>query len=127
MYERYPLPIKYKNCGRIMRPVHKHRVPDMPETYFCTFCETGYHVDDPRIKFNTGEIKMDTYNPSEFFSAEHRTKREELLQTLTDEEVAFVLSQLSGRTEEFWLNWLKRHKNPNLMDDKDLEEANFEL
>lgn len=50
--ERYPLPMKCSECGKTMRPVHKHCTPDMPRTYFCTFCGVGIYEDNPSIKFS---------------------------------------------------------------------------
>lgn len=57
--ERYPLPITCKECGHTMRPVHKHMVPDMPRTYFCTFCGAGFHEGDPRIRFREKRTNAD--------------------------------------------------------------------
>ena len=57
--ERYPLPITCGECGHTMRPVHKHCTPDMPRTYFCTFCGAGFHDDDPRIRFREKRTNAD--------------------------------------------------------------------
>ena len=57
--ERYPLPMECPECGRTMRPVHKHRLPDMPLDYFCTFCDAMIHEDHPGIRFREPKTNLD--------------------------------------------------------------------
>lgn len=59
MRERYPLPMVCPECGKTMRPVHKHMVPDMPRTHFCTFCGYGFHEDNPGIRFREKRTNAD--------------------------------------------------------------------
>lgn len=99
--ERYPLPITCGECGHTMRPVHKHMVPDMPRTYFCTFCGAGFHEDDPGIRFR-----------------EKRTNADRI-RAMSDEELAKIHSfgsmrygcaphtECVGDCEQCWLDWLK--------------------
>ena len=49
--ERYPLPMECPECGKTMRPVHKHRLPDLPQYYFCTFCDAMIPENHPSIRF----------------------------------------------------------------------------
>lgn len=72
--ERYPLPMKCSECGKTMRPVHKHCTPDMPRTYFCTFCGVGIYEDNPGIKFSKPKTNADR------------------IRAMSDEELAFILA-----------------------------------
>ena len=92
--ERYPLPITCGECGHTMRPVHKHCTPDMPRTYFCTFCGAGFHEDDPRIRFR-----------------EKRTNADRL-RAMSDEELAELFASVCNERNNYvlasaWLDWLR--------------------
>lgn len=57
--ERYPLPMTCPECGKTMRPVHKHRLPDMPRHYFCTFCDAMIPENHPGIRFRKPPTNAD--------------------------------------------------------------------
>ncbi len=92
--ERYPLPMKCPECGRTMRPVHKHRLPDMPRHYFCTFCDAMISEDHPDIHFKKKMTNGDR------------------IRAMSDEELAEWLScnivgDGYGNSTKDWLDWLK--------------------
>lgn len=103
--ERYPLPMKCSECGKTMRPVHKHCTPDMPRTYFCTFCGVGIYEDNPGIRFNKPKTNADR------------------IRAMSDEELAEWLYEYGGgapncdkelgtfdykRCADCWLDWLQQ-------------------
>lgn len=104
--ERYPLPMKCPECGKTMRPVHKHRLPDLPQYYFCTFCDAMIHESHPDIRFKERQTNADR------------------IRQMSDEELAKWLWNLCCIEEPFecpalnhptknvdckmiWLDWLK--------------------
>ena len=92
--ERYPLPMKCPECGKTMRPVHKHCVPDMPKTYFCTFCGAGFYEDNPNIRFSKKPTNYD------------------VIRNMSIEELAEWISYDCtgdgyGNSAAEWLKWLK--------------------
>lgn len=104
--ERYPLPMKCPECGKTMRPVHKHRLPDLPQYYFCTFCDAMIHENHPNIRFRERQTNADR------------------IRAMSDEELAEILCAVdcldcplnssedwcSGKgssCKESVLNWLK--------------------
>lgn len=100
--ERYPLPMECPECGKTMRPVHKHRNPDMPRYYFCTFCDAM--ISETDVQFSKKPTNADS------------------IRAMTDEELADVLQRAMippkgrkcsvmcewGKCRDCWLDWLKQ-------------------
>lgn len=92
--ERYPLPMECPECEKTMRPVHKHRLPDLPQYYFCTFCDAMIPENHPSIRFRKPTTNADR------------------IRAMTDEELAEWISWNGvgngyGNSEAEWIEWLK--------------------
>jgi len=83
--ERYPLPMECPECGRTMRPVHKHRLPDLPQYYFCTFCDAMIPENHPGIRFREPfKVRVrDILPPTPIEKIEVRTNYPDHLRNLT--------------------------------------------
>lgn len=91
--ERYPLPMKCPECGKTMRPVHKHRMPDMPRYYFCTFCDATIPENHPSIRFRKPITNAD------------------YIRAMSDEELAEMLSDLELSVAENLVRYIKEESN----------------
>ena len=99
--ERYPLPMECPECGKTMRPVHKHRVPDLPQYYFCTFCDAMIPENHPSIRFREPTTNADRIRAmsDEELAEWHEIfcpNREDIDLTCTKESC-----------HDCWLEWLK--------------------
>lgn len=107
MAEYYPLPVVCPECGKTMRPTHKHMIPTAPRTYFCTFCGHPFDEMDLLIRFREPRTNADR------------------IRAMSDEELAEILCAVDCldcplNSSEYWcsgkgrsckesvLNWLRQ-------------------